>query len=69
VAEISASIDPLPPGVNLYCNADFPGYVSEPVKQVSEWNRIYMLKVQLYKAGEGFRQEALVLEMESAKGV
>lgn len=57
----------IPVGVNLYSNVAFPAIPFQPIKLAAAKDRIYDVKVQLFKAGADFSRDALCIELESAK--
>ena len=56
-----------PSGIELYSNADFGIWTKKLVKKETPQNRIYKVKVQLYKAGVNFHPDGLCTEFTTTK--
>jgi prepilin-type N-terminal cleavage/methylation domain-containing protein len=57
----------IPVGINLYSNVVFPVLPVSPIKMDAVRDRLYDIKVQLFKAGTDFRSDALCIGLESAR--
>jgi prepilin-type N-terminal cleavage/methylation domain-containing protein len=68
VVSVSQTVDGyLPSGVQLHSNTSFGIYSTDLVKKDHAKNRIYDLKVQLYKAGTNFNSHDLCIEFKTTK--